>query len=280
MAKLKNLFLASLGAGLGAGLIVGTGGAVQAKTIYADSQPLGKGVVRSYVTLDDASGKPTDVGVVFTPGVLTQTTGAGKSGTSIQLALPSEAKNTGFKQVEVNYKPPNSLPGARFSGPRFEVLFSRLSSQERDKICPNADTTGSAPKCVGRELTMAVTKPAPGTIPEGMEQATSKGPFYAQPRYGTRYYDRQLVAVEGEKPQSFTSFYSYGFYGGKQSFIELLVGKGFLEKQPNKVTTSLKAPTAYSVSGYYPTKYTINYDPTRQEHSVSLNGLTFRSATP
>ncbi len=275
MANLKNLFVFSLGAVL----IVGTANAVQAKTIYADSQPLGDGFVRSYVTLDDTSDKPSDVGVVFTPGVLSVSNSAGNV-TSVQLALPSEAASTGYKHVEVKYLPPDYPPKARMNVPRFEVNFFRLSSQERDKICPNADTTGTVPKCVGQEQAIATTTPVSGVLPKGLEQPKPDSPFYAQPRYGTRYFDRQLVGIAGQNPQLLTSFYSYGFYSGKESFTELLVGKAFLEKQPNQVNTSLKVPTAYSKSGFYPTKYTVNYDATRQEHSVSLGGFTFRSATP
>jgi hypothetical protein len=40
----------------------------------------------------------------------------------------------------------------------------------------------------------------------------------------------------------------------------------------------VKVPQAYSKNGFFPTRYSISYDPVRQEYSVALNGLTWRKA--
>jgi hypothetical protein len=277
MANLKNLFVAPLGAVF---IALGTASTGQAAQLFGDSQPLGDGFIRSYVTIDDVTENPSDIGVVFTQGVQSLPTGAGNSDITIELSLPSEASTTGFKQIEVNYRPNGYPPGGEINVPQFNVNFLRLSSQERDTICPNPVPQGPVLVCAGDELAKALETPQPGTLPESVRIVGFGRPVATAPRYGARYVAFDLAAPAVQNPQSLTSFYGYTFYDGQQTATNLVVGKAFLETQPQDVTTSIEQPTAYSKSGYYPTEYSIDYERASQEYSVSLTGLTYHSATP
>lgn len=281
MANLRNLSVASLGTIL----IVGTASAVQAAQFYGDSQQLGDGSVRSYVTLDDVSGEPLDIGVVFTQGVLSLPTSAGTSDSTVVLSLPSEASVTGFKQVELNYRPNGYPPGASdaIDVPQFEFYFFRLNSEERDGICPNAapfqDDGSGRLVCAGEELAEAQEKP-PGTFAETLVETGLGSALSTRPRYGSLYVDYEFARPAVEDPQSLTSFYGYTFYSGQETATEVVVGKAYFETQPNDATTSFKVPTASAKTGYYPFEYDIDYDAASQEYSVSLSELTFRRAVP
>jgi hypothetical protein len=54
-----------------------------------------------------------------------------------------------------------------------------------------------------------------------------------------------------------------------------MAARSFLETRPN-VTEKIKLPAAYKKHGYYPTAYSVKYDPVRKEYTVSLDGLTYR----
>jgi hypothetical protein len=287
MNKLKNLSLAPLSAVF---IALGTASAAPAVQFFGNSQPLGNGSIRSFITLDDTSGNPLDIGISFMEGALTIPPGSGDQYNTdeyitTELSLPSQASTTPFNHFEVNYRPNGFPPGGPVTQPLFDIYFFQISPQERDLICPNPDTSGPLPNCVGEERAVARKTPEPGTLPVGViplieDTPTMPGsPLRALPRYGTRYYDGDLAFPVFNNPQSLTSFYGYGFYDGKPNFTNIIISEAFLEKQPNDVTTPLKLPTSYLESGYYPTEYNVRYDATSQEYRLSLSGLTFRSST-
>jgi len=277
MATLKKLSLASLGTVL---TVMATVSVVQASQLsYGESQLLGDGFIRSFVSLDD-NGNPLDLGVAFTEEALSLPTDPAYPITRIELSLPPEAAKTAFNHIELDYRTRGFPPNPEiFNVPNFRITFFQISPEERDLICPNPDTTGVIPKCTGDELAQVLKTPEPGTLPEGFVQVLPEDPFFAEPRYGTGYIDLVpiLPVINGQQP--FTSFYAYTFSDGKGSSIENIVNKAFLETQPN-VTNPIKLPTSFSKSGYYPTEYSVTYEATSQEYRFSLTGLTFRSSIP
>ncbi len=62
---------------------------------------------------------------------------------------------------------------------------------------------------------------------------------------------------------------------GKMTFLEPMAARAFLETKPN-IAEKIKLPAAYEKHGFYPTAYSVRYDPARGECSVSLEGLTYR----
>jgi hypothetical protein len=269
MATLKNLSAASLGAVL---ITLGTTDAVQAAQFFSTPKPLGDGFVRSFVTLDDVSGKPLEIGASFTQGALSLPTGDTQPNIVTELSLPSQASSTVFKGLEITYRPtvsPGNPPA--FGLPRFGLDFFLLSPEERALICPNPDTSGLAPTCVGEELAQVLKTPDPGTVPPGLLPSG-----VAEPGHGMRYFDPDVAFPIVMAQQPFNSVYDYGYFDGKLSFMDVATTITFLETQPN-VTVPIKLPTSYSQSGYYPTSYRVAYDAASQEYRVAFSGLTYRS---
>lgn len=274
MATLKSKSIASVGALF---IALGTTVAAQAAIVYGESKLLGDGFVRSFVTLDDIGGKPLDIGVSFTQGVLSLPTGDDVDDISLQLSLPPEASSTPFNHLEFTYRPhgyPNVPIPPVFSVPRFATNFFVFSPEERALICPNPDTSSLLLQCVGDELEQALKTPEPGTVPEGLVP-----PQLATSGHGVLYNDPDIFTpvVLGQQP--LTSAYDYGYFDGRLSLMDIVATKAFLETQPN-ATVPIKLPTLYSQSGYYPTKYRVTYDATSQEYRISYTGLTYRSSTP
>ncbi|MEQ9483539.1 DUF5602 domain-containing protein [Coleofasciculus sp. F4-SAH-05] len=262
MATVRNLLVAPLGAAL---VALGTVNAVQAATLYGETEPLGDGFIRSFVELDN-DGKPSEIGVAFSQGALSLPTEP--PDLPFNVFLPPEASATPFNYIHVTYRP-RGYPGLPpvFDVPRFSIDFSLLRPQERELICPNPDRSGSLPACVGEELQQAIKTPESGTVPDGMVTDS-----FGEAGYGVRYFDPDTSL------NPFTSFYEYGFFGGKLSSLDVIVTKAFLETQPDS-RYQIKLPKSYSKSGYYPTEYRISYDATSQEYKVGYSGLTFRSST-
>ena len=269
--RVKHLLVAPLGAVLIA--LVTVTSAQAAQIFYGKSEQLGNGYIRSFVELDD-NGNPSNIGATLTQGALALPIGQADPDIVVDLSLPSEASSTAFKNIELTYRPyyyPNT-PDV-FLVPRLGFDFFQVSPQERDLICAHPDTSGP-PQCVGNELTQALKTPDPGILPEGLVSTLE-----AQPRVGTRYFDPDVTfpIVQGQQP--FTTTYDYGFYDGNPTLRGIGVTKAFLETQPN-VTIPIKIPTTYSQGGYYPTSYSVTYDPASQDYRVAYSGLTYRRSIP
>jgi hypothetical protein len=54
-----------------------------------------------------------------------------------------------------------------------------------------------------------------------------------------------------------------------------MITRAFLEAKTN-ITEAIKQPAKYQQPGYYPTKYSVRYDPIKKEYTVALEGLTLR----
>ncbi|MBD2385495.1 DUF5602 domain-containing protein [Cylindrospermum sp. FACHB-282] len=274
MVTLKKFSLAPLGAIL---MTLGTVSAAQAATFYGETKSLGQGFISSYVTLDDITGKPLDIGVAFTEGALSLSTDPDDPGAQIELALPSEASSTVFSVINVDYRTRGYPPNPEvFNVPNFRISYFVPTSEERDQICPNPDTSTLVATCVGEEKEKAAKAPEEDAIPEGYVQFPTADAFYAQPRYGSGVYNPNdaFAVVTGQEP--LTSLSNYGIYDGEINSVQLLVVKDYLESQPS-VTKSLSQPKTYAETGYFPTEYSINFDQTTQNYKVSLGGLTYRT---
>jgi hypothetical protein len=73
----------------------------------------------------------------------------------------------------------------------------------------------------------------------------------------------------------FTTTFIYGSYDGRLVFAEPMISKSFLETKTN-VTELIKLPAKYARNAYYPTKYSVRYDPVTKEYTVALEGMTLR----
>ena len=220
---------------------------------------LGNGTIRSWVTLDPYH-KPKAIGVTFSETALSGLIAeppAGMIGEENPLALPPEAAPTGFNHISVDWNPKGHQPPGVYDVPHFDFHFYLMSPAEQEKITAK-----------GSDLAKCRKPPAAQFVPVGYICP----PGTEFPRMGVHWLDPATPELHG---QPFTQTFIYGFYDGKMNFVEPMITRAFLETKPD-FTAPIKLPRAYPKPGYYPTRYSIRYDPIRKEYTVALEGLTYR----
>lgn len=228
-------------------------------TFLGDVKVLGNGVVWSWVKYEK-KGVPTAMGVTFTETALTglpEAPPADLPGWEYALALPREAGVKPFDHIVVDWNPKGHIPPGIYDVPHFDFHFYLITQKERTSItAKDSDLI----KCKKKPAAKFI--PTDYILPEGTEF----------PRMGVHWIDP--TAPEFNQ-QPFTKTYIYGSYNGHVAFIEPMMTKAFLETKPD-VAETVKLPEAYQKPGYYPTSYSVRYDPVRKEYTVSVDGLTGR----
>ena len=229
------------------------------KTIIGETKPLGAGQVRSWVRLDQ-NGNPTAIGLTFDEKALSnlpKEPPPGMEGTELSLNLPAQASATAFKHIMLNYNPHGHPPEKVYDVPHFDFHFYTISEEERAGITVQ-----------GEDVARSNKQPAAEFIPEGYISV----PNSAIPRMGAHWVNPLSGELHG---QPFTRTFLYGSYDGRLIFGEPMITKAFLESKPN-VTEMIKLPAKYERNAYYPTKYSIRYDPATKEYTIALEGMTMR----
>jgi hypothetical protein len=272
---MKKFFTATAGAIFFSMAAVST---AQAARIGGETISLGDGTISSWVDVDENE-LPLAVGITFTesalsglptssaPGGFPLTDGEHVS-FEYELLLPEEAPATAFSHVGLNWNPEGHHPDRILGLPHFDVHFNTISPEERHKITATGDDLEKVYNLPPEKFWPNDYQPA--VAPEGSGQPGSE-----EPGQGLHWYDSSSAPYNREP---FTQTYLYGSYDGEFVFWEPMLTKAYLETYPN-ITVNLedKLPENYHKSGYYPTEYNINYEPTSREYSVSLSGLTYRS---
>ncbi len=249
------------GAGLLAVLAAGASAQrVNGGTVLGAPQPVGQGTARSFITFDDRD-RPTTIGVILSAGALSGLPTEAPAGAppvfEYVLPLPKEAAIAGYTHVTLDWNPQGHPPPGVYTVPHFDFHFYLITPEERQRITTKGD-----------DLEKARRKPAPEYAPAGyiLPHGTEV------PRMGAHMI--KPAADEFQK-KPFTKTFLYGSYDGRLIFLEPMITKAFLESKPN-VTESIGLPQAYPGPGYYPTRYSVKYDPASEEVRVSLEGLTQR----
>jgi hypothetical protein len=219
---------------------------------------MGNGTLRSWVKYE--KGKPTSLGVTFSEKALSglKTNLPAKMPVmEYQLALPKEAKITGFDHISLDWAPLGHVPKGVYDKPHFDIHFYLMSPAERQKIT-----------AVGKDLAICSKKPEARFIPAGYLAP----PDTSIPMMGMHAIDSAAPELKG---QPFEKTFLYGYYNGTMNFVEPMVALDYLKTKPN-FSTNIKLPASYPKAGFYPTRYSIRYDATREEYSVSLDGLMWR----
>ncbi len=245
-----SVFVALLGLALiAAGCVASKSG-----TFVGETKPLGNGMVRSWVTLDN-DGKPLAIGVTFTEAALSGLP-ATLPTTEYQLALPKQASDMPFKYIVVNWNPKGHVPPGVYDAPHFDFHFYMISPEVRYAITATGD-----------DLVKVEKKPAQEFIPAGYVPAPG-----GEPRMGAHWIDPASPEFNN---QSFTKTFIYGFYDGNMSFLEPMVTVAYLGTKPN-FSGDIKLPEKYLTSAYYPTRYSVKYDAASKEYTVALEGMMLR----
>lgn len=229
------------------------------KTIVGVTKPMGKGEVRSWVSLDK-SGNPTAIGLTFSEGALSGLPAEpppGAEGTELSLDLPAQASATAFKHIMLNWNPHGHPPAKVYDLGHFDFHFYTITEAERAGITATGD-----------DLLRSKKEPAAEFVPQGYVHI----PGSEIPRMGSHWVNPLSKELQG---QAFTTTFLYGSYDGRLVFAEPMISKDFLETKTN-VTELIKLPAQYERRAYYPTKYSVRYDPIKKEYTVALEGMTLR----
>jgi hypothetical protein len=228
---------------------------------------------------DAKTGEPRSLGVTITEAALTGLPGdddpaqAGSAKFKLmdggpnhtfeyELKFPAEAALTAFNHMGFNWNPMGHGPKSIFTMGHFDVHFYMATTEYRHAI--QVDLQDADPT----HIKVSNLEPPAQFLPPDYHLA----PNTAEPRMGSHYAD---VTSPELKPGHFGNIFLIGAHGGNILFWEPMITKAYFESKP-KFTGKLKLPEAYPVSGYYPTSYSVIYDPVKKEHNIALDGLTFR----
>jgi hypothetical protein len=228
-------------------------------TFAGTAKPLGKGAIRSWVSFDP-NGHPTAVGVTFDEAALDGLPADdphGQHGTEYVVAMPPEASATPFDHVGINWNPHGHEPSTIYDVGHFDFHFYMINQDKRATITAQGD-----------DLEKTRRQPSAEFVPEGYIY----GPDSEIAKMGAHWVDPRSHEFHG---QAFTKTMIYGSYDGQFIFVEPMITRAYLLSKPN-ATEPLKLPARYARSGYYPTRYSVRYDPEKKEYTVALEGMTLR----
>ncbi len=237
--------------------LAGAEPASQAKRMFGEGRPLGNGMVWTWVEYD-AKKAPTALGFTFTEAALSalppEPPAPGLENWEYELAMPRDAKVLPFTHLVLNWNPHGHVPPGIYDVPHFDFHFYIIDPKQREKIT-----------CKGADIKKCMNKPAS----DFMSSAYILPPGTEMPRMGVHWID---PAAPEFNHQAFTHTFIYGSYDRQLAFLEAMITRTFLESKPN-VTAAIKPPSKYQKHGYYPTVYSVKYDPERKEYSVAFEGL-------
>jgi hypothetical protein len=224
----------------------------QVGTSYGPTIAMASGSARAYVT--DRAGVPTEIGVALTEAALV---GLPAANAEYVLTLPLPASTTAYKHAVINWIPLGHPPAGVYTVPHFDFHFYTITNAQRTAIV------------LGDSLLTAkmMRLPEAEFIPAGYVTGM------ASERMGLHWRDPAAPELNGAL---FTHTFIYGSYDGAMNFAEPMVAKTYLETKPAPVTTSLKLAAQNATHGYQATSYTVAYDQSTQEYSISLAGLVVR----
>lgn len=220
---------------------------------------MGNGTVRSWATF--SKGKLTAVGITFTETALSglqQELPKGDPripGYEFPLALPNVCKSTPFDHVSIDWNPKGHVPKGIYDVPHFDCHFYLISQEARKKIT-----------LIGSDMAKCQKKPNADFIPANYQTF----PETEVPQMGKHWVDVTSPELSGSP---FTNTFIYGFYDAKTVFVEPMISLAFFESKPN-ATFPIKLPKYFPKHGTYPTRYSVRYNPVRQEYTVALEAMT------
>lgn len=230
------------------------------KTYYGKPQAFGGGAVVTYVTVD-RSKTPVALGIEI----------PAKSFHSLPdnvqeliFEFPNEARSTPFRFMDMHWNPKGHPPAGTYTVPHFDFHFYLQSLQERNSIDPG--------RCNG--LDCADYERAIRAVPAQYVPQDYRDVKAVEPRMGNHLID----PASGEfNNQPFTRTFIYGAYDGQITFYEPMLSLHYLQSQPNEYL-DLKLPADYAQAGYYPTRYSVRYDPAKAVYRISLERFVYQAA--
>lgn len=238
----------------GLALLFATSVGAQAATYAGAPTAVGSGTSR-VVVRTDAGGNPAAILLELSPGALRGLPPNDKANGEWEyvLAMPRGVA-TGIDHIAIDWNPHGHPPPQIYGAPHFDFHFYMVTR--------------------ARQLAIAFPK-GPKDPAAVVSDPALVAPMYrvfpdaAVPQMGVHAIS--LAAPElHHKP--FTTTFLYGYYENRLIFLEPMITRAFLLSHPD-VTMRLATPKKYSSAGWYPTKYVVRYDASRNVYVIALTGL-------
>lgn len=246
-------------------------GPTGARIVYGPAQNLGQGTARVYVALNGAN-TPTALGVALSENALTglpmtPLPGGGMSAATLLLKLPPEAQATGFDHAMLDWNPMGHEPDMIYTLPHFDFHFYTVTEAAQMAILPTDPQYEAKLEKMPEEKYRPIGNiKLPGGVP-------MMGAHWADPT------SPELQPPPNNK--TFTQTFLYGSYDGHFIFYEPMITKAYIESirtvAGGLVTTPIKLATSVEKPGYFPTRYTIQWDAGSKEYRIALDSLVQRN---
>lgn len=259
---------------------------IEGEVVSSEPQKIGDGWIYTWGAFDP-TGNPSSIGVTFTENALDDMFEVTDPNNQFPRLVPhlnmpdmfdaARVYNIEYPQIVKDKTPfdhigwyANSEGHAPFSiydKPHVDVHFFLDTIQERERI------TGAP------ELNSQLYKyPKDGFLNRDYilpNDPTTNQPATGDALQGAHWVDRETPEFRG---QPFTETFIFGTYNGEVNFWEPMITKEFFQTKPN-ITKPIKFPDIVAEDGFYPTEYSIKYNPNFGEYTVSLDNFVYRQVT-
>ena len=247
-------------------------------TRYSAPVALGNGQARTYVVMDERSGRPVEVGIALSAEALeglpkdSPDHGPGSHGPHSEYLLDLPAGNpTPYRFVELDWNPHGH--GGPYTAPHLDFHFYRVPLGTRNEIdITAADFAAKAARMPAADEIRpgyVSTHVLLGTTPAGM----------TVPRMGLHWVDLKSPELPPQN-QPFTRTFITGSWDGQVIFDEPMVTRDFILAQRSGPATAetiaLPQSKRYVPAGFYPESYGIRWDEAAGEYRIALQDLTWR----
>lgn len=218
-------------------------------TFYGPAQPFAKGVTKAFVSMD-YEGNPTEIGITISERILQNLSNHPEEFT---LELPNKTQGLAFDHVDIGWNPGGHEPPGIYDIPHFDFHFYMISEEAKMQITDPQKAEILPPQ----EYWPANYVPTPGFVPI----------------MGKHWVNIQSKEFQGG---TFDHTFIYGSYDGEFIFYEPMITVDYLENK-SSATYQINQPAEFQRSGfYYPTIYSINYDPIKKEYQIKMSGMVLR----
>jgi hypothetical protein len=232
---------------------------------------LGEGKVRTYVVLDEKTGRrPLEIGVAIDAKTM-----EGKLPNEtlwIPMEFPEHVPEP-YKFMLFDWNPQGHAPPGVYDLPHFDFHFYWMPHAEVQAITrddPNFDAKAN-------------NLPGEGYIPPYYDVPAPPGmtpAMLAEPGMGLHWDDMrspQLQRLLGNDDafQPFTKTLIYGTWDGVMTFVEPMITREYLMRRTDEVIP-FPRPMLYPKPGWYPGAYRIYHDSQKKEYRVAIVDLEWR----
>ena len=223
--------------------------AVRINTFYGPAEPFNGGVIRTMVSMNEY-GEPTQVGVKISAKVLEDV--EEMESEIITLQFPNKSDGLPFDHLDINWNMHGHEPDFLYNVPHFDAHFYMVSEEYQMGIT---------------DPVKAAIYPDPEYVPAGYVPPPPFLPVQLVPQMGVHW-------TKSTEAPPFTHTFIFGSYDGEFIFYEPMFTVEYLRNEADGEIFPIAQPEEYAMGGYYyPTNYSIDYDPVKKEYTIILGGM-------